>query len=143
MANPRRVRDLSLQFVVFQAEGGPFGVATEAGVDSSRGKLRGEVFLFGSHQAGAWRADANLGVEQEGRDTSLSYAWRLQRALGPHWTGALEGGGGGELGAKHEHFAGATFTTKLRKPAIELRFGWLFDLARGANLARVGFALPL
>uniref|UniRef100_UPI0025FC929E hypothetical protein n=1 Tax=uncultured Phenylobacterium sp. TaxID=349273 RepID=UPI0025FC929E len=115
----------------------------EAGVDPSHGELRGEVFLFGSHEAGAWRVDGNLGLEQESREASLVYAWRVQRTLGLRWAAAVEGGGGGGFGGEREHFAGATLSTELEKPAIELRLGCLFDLKSGAHLTRVGFALPL
>ena len=133
-----KVRDLSIQFAVAHSDDAQVGLAAEAGVDPSRRKLRGEVFLFGSHEAGPWRADADLGLEQEGRETGFVYAWRLRRALGSRWSAAVEGGGGGA-----QHFAGATFSALLRKPAVELRLGWLFDLSGRDDLARVGFAVEL
>lgn len=138
-------RNLSAQVMANLTTDGALGVAVEAGVDPETDETGFEAFIYGTHEAGPLRLDANLGAEREGADWAWVYAWRVERAMGERWALGLEGGGEVpfEDGANPAHLAGPTLGFKVSDRPVELRFGWLFALEGGEDLTRIGFEIDL
>lgn len=133
-----RITSLSAQLTAALVDDHGFGVAAEVGWNPQTEEAAGEAFVFVSQDAGAWRLDADLGVEREDHETGLAYAWRLRRPIGGGWSAHLEGGGGLEA-----DLAGAGVGWSPRGRPWEVSFSWFADLGGGPGVARLGLDLDL
>jgi len=134
-----RLRDASAEVVTGLGEDGEFGFAAEVGYDTRANELRIGALAFGEHKAGAWRFQGSAGLERSGGETAFSYAWRVEHPLVGTWSANLEGAGAVPVrGGAGEHLAGPTLTVKVGQSPAQLRFGWFFDPARRADVARAG-----
>ena len=139
-----RWREVSAQLMVGLSADGLYGLAAEVGYEPPEEGRAFEVFAYGTHKAGPWRLDANLGLGRSEGESSWSYAWLLQRELGQNWSAGLEGGGEIPLrGPGAEQVVGPAFTVNLPGRPLALRIGYLFGLNGQGDLARIGFELDL
>lgn len=119
----------SAQLSVDLAEGGLVGAAVELGYDPSEKHAEIEAFVYASTRLGAWRADLNLGVEREGRETAAIYAWRISRSVGARWSLGLRGGGeeGLEKGGEAVRQWGPVTSYAIPGTVVAVTAGYVFE----------------